>query len=430
MIQFEDHGDDVVLVYRPDRSPADWLDQKLDADGSYRLAHTFTLRKQDLLTVGGDDEWDDSEVRRFVIGVHDGRYRRIRASSLGLKHDVLIDSGLGLTRKMFIAQQNISIFWRIDELSDEEVVIGGDREGAIPKEEFVRLLNDFPTTTEMRLYSYSRVTRILQEHMDTMSDAEAKLADHFERRRRSRANTPTVVDERLPVANELELEKFTFVRDRVAEMLRDAESYSEAEWQRTVADLFLLIFPQYVAVLQKVRVKESYSRSPSVSTRELDLVLIAANGTADILEIKKPFSNGLMSARKYRDNHVPVRELSGTIVQVEKYLFYLGKSGPDGEKMITEKHAAELPSGLKVQITNPKAYVLSGRDTNFTDQQAFDFEFVRRKYSNLVDIITYDDLLRRLDNILRSLRKRMDVDETAGDEARGDDTGPQGEPSV
>ncbi|HWK77751.1 Shedu anti-phage system protein SduA domain-containing protein [Microbacterium sp.] len=75
--------------------------------------------------------------------------------------------------------------------------------------------------------------------------------------------------------------------------------------------------------------------------------------------------------------------------------------------MISEKHATDLPDGLEVQITNPKAYVLSGRDNSFTDQQAFDFEFVRRKYSNLVDIITYDDLLRRLDNILLSLEKRM-----------------------
>ncbi|MGF3054181.1 Shedu immune nuclease family protein [Microbacterium sp. YY-03] len=424
MIKFEDHGNRVVLAYSPDQSPADWLDAKLDKDGSHRLAFTFTLRKQDLLPKGDEEKEDGSDVRRFVIGVRDGEYRRIRANSLGLKHDVLIDRGVPLTRSMFIAQQNISIFSRIGELSDEEITIGGDREGAIPTETFFQLLNAFPTTTEMRHYSHSRVTRILKEHMGTMSDAEAQLEEHFERRR-SRTKAPTVMSERLPAANQLEMEKFTFVRERMAEMLDDAESYSEAEWQRTVADLFLLVFPQYVAVLQKVRVRENYSRNGVGSTRELDLVLVAANGTVDVLEIKKPFSNGLMSARTYRDNHVPVRELSGTIVQVEKYLFYLNKSGPDGEQTITAKHATELPDGLHVQITNPKAYVLSGRDTNFTDQQAFDFEFVRRKYSNLVDIITYDDLLRRLDNILLSLRMRTDGDDTTDDETRGEHHGLQ-----
>lgn len=430
MIKFEDRGNDVVLAYSPDQSSAYWLDAKLDKDGSYRLAFTFTLRKQDLLPEGDEEEVDGSDVRRFVIGVRDGEYRRIRANSLGLKHDVLIDTDFRLTRSMFIAQRNISIFSRIGELSDEEIIIGGDREGAIPAETFDQLLNAFPTTTEMRLYSHSRVTRILKEHMGTMSDAEAQLVEHFERRRHSRAKAPTVMGERLPVANKLEIEKFTFVRERMAEMLDDSESYSEAEWQRTVADLFLLIFPQYVAVLQKVRVKENYSRNRVGSTRELDLVLVAANGTVDVLEIKKPFSNGLMSARTYRDNHVPVRELSGTIVQVEKYLFYLNKSGPDGEKTITAKHATELPDGLHVQITNPKAYVLSGRDTNFTDQQAFDFEFVRRKYSNLVDIITYDDLLRRLDNILLSLKMRATGGETTDDETRGEHHGLQDLPTA
>ena len=43
-------------------------------------------------------------------------------------------------------------------------------------------------------------------------------------------------------------------------MLKDAESYSEGAWQKAVADLFLLIFPQYVAVLHGVQVKERYSK--------------------------------------------------------------------------------------------------------------------------------------------------------------------------
>ncbi|GAA2073729.1 Shedu immune nuclease family protein [Microbacterium hatanonis] len=417
MIAFEDRGNQVVLAYTPERSSVDWLDEKLAADGSYRLAWSFTLRRKDLFPAQEvDDEWDEPEVRRFVVGYLDGEYRRIRADVLGTKHDVLIDRRHRLNRKTFVAQQNISIFRRVSELSDEEVVVGGDREGAIPLEEFRRLLDEFPTTAEMRLYSYVRVTRVLREYMETMSDAEVRLAEHMERRRR-RGNTieRTVAKERLPAANELELEKFTFVRNRMAEMLRDAEAYSEAEWQRTVADLFLLVFPQYLAVLQKVRVKEHYSKRPNATTRELDLVLVSASGAVDILEIKKPFANGLMSVSQYRDNHVPRRDLSGTVVQVEKYLFYLSKAGPEGEKSIEESHAGELPDALKIQITNPKAFVLSGRDDNFSDRQAFDFEFVRRKYSNVVDIITYDDLLRRLDNILLALRKRAeDAESDAG----------------
>lgn len=381
------------------------MDAKLRGDGHYRLAWTFTLRQSDLLPVE-DDEWGDSDTRSFSIGSVEGQYRRVRADVLGTTHDVLIDRRLGLIRKYFIAPQNISVFGRIDDLVDEQIVIGGDREGAIPTQDFLRLVREFPTSTEMRLYSWARVSRILREHMETMTDAERRLSDHMDRRSRALDATPSVAAERLPAANTLELEKFTFVRDLIAEMLATSESYSEADWQRTIADLFLLIFPQYIAVLQKVQVKDTYSRRPHVVNRELDLVLVSAGGAIDVLEIKKPFSNGLMSVRQYRDNHVPVRELSGTVMQVEKYLFYLSKSGPQGERSIAEKHGAELPPGLDIHITNPKAFVLSGRDSNFTGQQAFDFEFVRRKYSNVVDILTYDDLLRRLNNILVALSNR------------------------
>ena len=41
-----------------------------------------------------------------------------------------------------------------------------------------------------------------------------------------------------------------------------------------------------------------------------------------------------------------------------------------------------------------------GRDSDLTAAQCRDFEVVRRKYKNIVDIITYDDLIRRLTAIV------------------------------
>ncbi len=38
--------------------------------------------------------------------------------------------------------------------------------------------------------------------------------------------------------------------------------------------------------------------------------------------------------------------------------------------------------------------------------QQLDLEIIKRKYANMIDILTYDDLLRRLDNIIASLRSR------------------------
>ena len=414
MITFEEHGPQVVLTYESDGfGSTDWVDEKLKADDHVTLSRAFTVQKADLLSSEGDEDFDE-EVRRFVIGMVNGDYRTIRKDVLGLKHDLLIATSVGLRRKTFVAARDISVFRRIDELIDEQIVVGGGRMGAIPEDEFARLLNEFPTSTELTLYARTRITRVLREYLETMSDAEQRLANYMARRERARTEERVEADGRIPAANELELEKFTYVRDRLAEMLKDAEGYSEADWQAAVADLFLLVFPQYVAVLHNVHIKERYSNESKSTNRYIDLMLVGANGCVDIIEIKKPFRRGLVSKGKYRDNHVPVRELSGSIMQAEKYLFYLSKSGRDSEKRITTKHVTDLPSGLEIKIANPKAIILAGRDSNLSEQEKFDFEFVRRKYSNVVDIISYDDLLRRLENVIATLTKRVATEGNVG----------------
>ncbi|MDQ0030891.1 Shedu immune nuclease family protein [Arthrobacter bambusae] len=404
MITFEDHGSKVALVYDPGSfRSATWVDHKLDSEGRATLSQVFTVQKTDLLS---REDTDEEDVRRFVIGSLDGQYRTIRADVLGLKHDLLIAMSVRLTRSTFVAERNISIFGRIDNLLTEQIVVGGNREDAIPVEEFARLLRRFPTSTEVNYYAAARVTRILREYLETKSDAERRLENYIERRERAGTKERLAAHGRISAANGLELEKFTYVRERLAEMLEDAESYSEADWQSAVADLFLLVFPQYIAVLHNVHVKERYSKESKSTDRYIDLMLVHANGCVDIIEIKKPFQRGLISKRRYRDNHIPVRELSGTLMQAEKYLFYLSKSGRDGEKAITKKHAANLPAGLDIKIANPKAIILAGRDSNLSAEERFDFEFIRRKYSNVVDIISYDDLLRRMDNVIATLTKR------------------------
>ena len=71
-----------------------------------------------------------------------------------------------------MAERNISIFRRIDELVDEQIVVGGPRLEAIPEDEFPRLLRDFPTSTELKHYTRKRISRVLREYLDTMTDSE------------------------------------------------------------------------------------------------------------------------------------------------------------------------------------------------------------------------------------------------------------------
>ncbi len=417
IITFEERGSQVILVYGRDAfGSSSWVDDKLASYGHVTISRVFTVQKADLLNVASDEEdpdeedFDEEDIRRFAIGSVEGEYRRVRADVLGLKHDLLIANSIPLTKSTFVAERNISIFARVDGLVTEQIVVGGSRESAIPEEEFERLLSRFPTSTEVRYYADTRVTHILRDYLETMSDAEQRLERYMRRRETAETAGRSASPGRILAANELELEKFTYIRDRLVEMLDEAEGYSEGEWQAEVADLFLLVFPQYVAVLHNVHVKERYSSKAKLTNRYIDLVLVGANGCVDIIEIKKPFERGLVSKTRYRDNHVPVRELSGAIMQAEKYLFYLSKSGMDGESSIAEKHATDLPGGLEIKIANPRAVILTGRDRNLSEQERFDFEFVRRKYSNVVDIVSYDDLLRRLERILSALTSRVESD--------------------
>ena len=110
---------------------------------------------------------------------------------------------------------------------------------------------------------------------------------------------------------------------------------------------------------------------------------------------KKPGSRG---------NYTPSSSLSEAIMQVEKYLFHLSKWGRHGEEDILTKRKSELPPDFEIRITNPKGILILGRDKDFTEDQRFDFEIIKRKYANIVDIMTYDDLLRRLNNIINMIQ--------------------------
>lgn len=404
VINFTEDNTHLILEYTSEYQPVSWIDKKLESSNEHTFYHTFTVSRKALLHTNIKET--DDEVRRFVIGNTGDEYRSINKDILGLKYDLLISNSIALSKEMFVAQRDISIFGRIDNLVSEQIVVGGDRDDAIPEAEFELLLKNFPTSTELRKYADARVAQDLSEYFDTMSDAGRRLVTYMNRTRnsepiiKSKDNIPT------RTANELEMEKYLFLRDELATMLANPTGYLELRWQKVVADLFLLIFPQYIAVLENVSVKELYSNPLKPTVRKFDLTLVDANGSIDLIEIKRPVENKLIAKKIYRDNYVPHGELSGAIMQAEKYLFYLSKGGRDIEKTIEARYKGRLPVGIEIKIANPKAIILSGRDYNLSPEQKFDLGFIRKKYSNMIDILTYDDLLRRIDNIVEMLKVR------------------------
>jgi len=128
-------------------------------------------------------------------------------------------------------------------------------------------------------------------------------------------------------------------------------------------------------------------------------------GNLDIIEIKIPFEKSIVSKSKYRDNHIPSRDLSGAIMQIEKYIFYLNKIGKNGEVELNKRYKSELPDDLEIKIVNPNAIIIMGRDNQLDRSQLNDFEIIKRKYKNVIDIFTYDELIRRMEILIKQLKK-------------------------
>ena len=98
-------------------------------------------------------------------------------------------------------------------------------------------------------------------------------------------------------------------------------------------------------------------------------------------------------------------------MQVEKYIYNLRRMGKEGEKRLTiklHKKYKHIPGilDMKVRITNPRGMIIMGRSNSLSDEQKNDFEIIRRKYANIVDIITYDDLIHRLESLISKFSYR------------------------
>jgi hypothetical protein len=391
-IEFEKSIDDaLVLCYRP-RDGDEWVSLKFQKGETLTLKRTFSLSKDLLLERDFEPEEEFSvlyEPMRFRIGTLRNEYFEIESGVLDVGMPVLLHRTSEITWKWFTAEPNVSIFQRIAELKPQRIVIGGQEQDAIPEQEFLRLISKFPSGQELWRYSLARVSAVVRQYLEINVDAES----NYERALAKRlGNTEPEVKDILDPFRGNEINKFRRLHDRLRLMLASETTYSEAAWQAEIIQVIRLLNPKYIKALRSVQIKDIDAKK----NRQLDILLVDASGNIDIVEIKKPFGKAIMSMQTYRDNHVPLRELAGAVMQIEKYLYYLNRWGAVGEHELTTRYAKELPVGFQINITNPSGIVILGRSSDLSDAQLQDFEVVKRKYKNVLDIVTYDDLLRRL----------------------------------
>jgi hypothetical protein len=405
MIEFTEIQSKLTLRYLPDDGEGLWLSEKLRTDGEATILKTFTVTKEMLIVAPESESETDADgvpiygEFQFVIGklvsvshrpdedsVVAEWYHSINREVLGIEYDLLLARFLKLDQRSFVAERGISIFRRFNDFKMSELRIGGTHPDDFPEEAFRQMLQDFPTTTELNHYARARISAIARNYLSIAEDFGAKYEKYLNKKRSRKGSQP------LSAVAPYESVKFNDLADKIEAMLTDPRSYTEAQWQAEILEIILLLFPRYIKAFTEGPVNDSWAKK----SRRVDFLLVDASGYIDVIEIKKPFDQKLVTSNCYRDNHVPMRELGGTIMQVEKYLYHFNRWGALGEKKLNKKYGQELPDGLEVKIVNPTGMIIMGRDNDLTEDQKSDFEVIRRKYRNVVDIITYDDLLRRL----------------------------------
>ncbi len=363
------------------------------------IKNTFIVTKDDWFRDGAFSKDINSEEANnsisFEIGSYEDGYYFIYKKILDTENNVLFHKSCILKVKYFIVNNKISILKLFESLANQQIIVGGNESNSITEYVFNKIINSFPSETEKKHYVNSRVTNVLSQYLEGVKDSGSSFEKYLNRRDQI-GNVRTISS-----VKSSEYKKYQFILETLEDMLSKSESYRELDWQAQILDIILILYPKYIKCFPNVCIKDYYTNPSKSTNRFIDLMLVDAKGSIDVIEIKKPFNNCIVSRGTYRGNYTPMKELSGTIMQLEKYIFHLNKWGIQGEKVLTETFKSQLPPDLKVNITNPKGIVILGRDNNLSKEQIFDLEIIKRKYANLIDIITYDDLINRLKNIIK-----------------------------
>ncbi|OOP55241.1 MAG: hypothetical protein AYP45_15915 [Candidatus Brocadia carolinensis] len=389
MLDFLKEDNRLVLSYSGEQSGSNWIYAELAKGGPVTLRKTFTVSTNELISEENPED-EDAPVL-FEIGSKEGEYYCMSKDVLGIKYDLFIHESVELTSKTFIAERNISIFSILGRLVGAIIRIGGPEETAIPEDAFTKLLQKFPNSYELTSYTFARVGAVISSYIATKKDYEEKYQQYMNRRASIKDTNA------YQLVASAEIEKYTLLLSKLKNMLAAEDSYSEAQWQEEILQIILLLYPKYIHVFKGAPVRDTYSNKD----RSIDFLLVDSTGNTDIIEIKKPFDKCIVTDRTYRDNYIPLRELSGTVMQIEKYIYYLNKWGKKGEEKLTSHYREQLGDGFTIRITNPGAIIIMGRQDGLSVNQRQDFEVIKRKYKNVIDIITYDDLLGRLDSTLK-----------------------------
>lgn len=167
--------------------------------------------------------------------------------------------------------------------------------------------------------------------------------------------------------------------------------HGESWWQIFIREKILIIQQGYIKAIEKMNISIGNTKFP-------DFALVTHDSYIDVLEIKKPDTK-VIKLDPSRSNYHADTELSRAIIQVENYIENISAHKDAVRSYILDKH------GLNLKIVRPRGIILAGNASNFkTQKEKDDFRLLAHGLKNVM-IVTYDELLTRLQNYIRVLEE-------------------------
>ncbi len=164
---------------------------------------------------------------------------------------------------------------------------------------------------------------------------------------------------------------------------------SASRWQEFLKENILALQQGYISLIPKAKLGALGSGSP-------DFFLITHDGYVDILEIKTP-ATPLLSTNPDDHSDCWSPEVAAAIAQVEKRLEVVAESGEKLRAKVKEGYGIELP------LIKPRAVIFAGNSAQLKGKQQEAFGQLTQGLQH-VSVVTYDELLTRLQNQITVLR--------------------------
>lgn len=166
-------------------------------------------------------------------------------------------------------------------------------------------------------------------------------------------------------------------------------THAESWWQKYIRSNILIIQQGYIKAVEKMNVSVGKVKFP-------DFSLVTHDNFLDILEIKKP-TTPLIKLDSSRGNYYWEPEMAKAISQVENYIQNVTNHADTVRSYLKDEYKIDL------KVVRPRGIILAGNAQEFENQkERDDFRLLSQGLKN-VSVLTYDELLVRLENYIKVL---------------------------